>query len=272
MEEDFKKCLSDISSALSNSLLQEEDMENKNLISDDFIKKLKDKGFNKPEDFNYLFVYKLQSLLNYISRRLHDPSINNEGNEKISFIYINYRYLEENITELCRQKDGSSCCADKGRTIVEIYFNYCLTGKKIKLNPTKESFGVPRFGTFEQWMAYCDGLYNLYYGRPTDYIKSYTELIKSERKLFKYIYNNWYIKFKDGVSVMIDITYDDDKENPLNNDFYDKGDYYKIPRRCFSKTDKIFEIYDSSILGRNYYKVLKSEIENIYMESQEVYS
>lgn len=179
-----------------------------------------------------------------------------------------YDFLEHNIRELCVLREGSGCCADKSRYILKMYLGYSLAGETPEFNPDIEHYWMPKFGTNQEWINLCDGLYHLYYGRVDQYVKSYHALIQAEIRKYKHILHTWYIRFKDGETVKFDTTWDDKQDNPLGNEYFDKGDYYIIYKKYVE--NRGYEIYeDEELLFNHNCKVPKSDIDKIYKISEE---
>lgn len=228
------------------------------------IKEAKD-NLNDPDSFNFSINYKINQGIKLLANSLHEPSICKDK-YKPDFIYLNYAFLEQNIKQLCILKEGSCCCVDKSRSIIEMYLEYSISGQVQEFKPDIEKWWLPKFGTYQDWMDFCDGLYNLYYGQVEKYFRSYNTLIQAEKRKYKHILHTWYIKFKDGEIVKVSNSWDDKQDNPLENKYNDKGHYYvvtgeKLKNRGYEKYKKFIHI--------NHYKVPKKDIEEIYKVSEE---
>ena len=225
-----------------------------------------------PEEFNWRIGDKVNNRLYEIARVLSStPNQNIKNKDKPIFIYVNYDFLEENIRNLCIKREGHSCCADKSREIIRMYMEYCLTEKVRLFNPNEEHYYTPNFGTNDDWINYCDGLYELYYGKPEKYIKTYYTLLQSEIRKYKHILHKWYIEFKDGEIIKFTNSWDDNISNPLENDYFDKGDFFIGNKKIFKH--KGFEDYDNNkdrIINNQFCKIPKSTIKQIYKKSEEV--
>ena len=118
-----------------------------------------------------------------------------------------------------------------------------------------------------------NGLYEMYYGNPTNYLKAYMTLLQSEKRKFKHILHTWYLKFNDDVVIQLSKKWDDDTDNPLNNSIYDKGEYYLIDKNLLgTKNYKIYkeenELEEKFIFPHCI--VPKKDIKSIYKESKEL--
>jgi len=220
-------------------------------------------------------VFKLEKGLRQIANAMHDnPKDTLKDTHKPNFLYTNYSYMEHHISELCELREGSSCCVDKARFIIKMYLKYALTGEIPDFNPSIEKWNEPNFGTYQEWIDLCDGLYKLYYGKPEDYFKSYNKLIQSELRKYKHILHTWYIKFNDGEIIKVYETWDKDTENPLENEAYsDNNNYFVMKRYLMERIKKgiSYEIDDETNLFEPFCKVPKNEIKEIYKTSKEIY-
>lgn len=255
-----------------NSLVKNKNNENKKYI-ENILEKIKNSNYNvdKPEKFNFFLNIKLDNILKQISKSFY-----NIENDKIkdynkpSFIFTKYDFLEKNIRKLCILREGNSCCADKSRFILNMYFKYSLTGEIPNFDPLIEEYYIPKFGTYKEWIELCDGLYKLYYGETEKYFESYLKLIKLEKRKYKHILNKWFLKFKDGETIFLNYSWDNNTNNILDNEFFNKENYYIIDKSKLNNR-KYEEFVYNEFLG-TYCKVPKEDIDNIYMISEEVMS
>lgn len=234
------------------------------------LKKIEQSGYDisNPEKFNLNLGYKLERILKGISKNLYKiENVNIKDRNKPSFIFTQYSFLEHNITSLCVLKEGSGCSADKSRFILNMYLNYSLTGEIPEFDPSIEKFYIPKVGTYQEWMDLCDGLYNLYYGKTEKYLKAYHKLVTSEKRTYKHILYRWFIKFKDGEEIEINPVWDKEK-NPLEEEFFDKGDYYIYSNMKF-KHRNYEEYKDEEEFIKYYCKIPKDDILEIYSTSEE---
>lgn len=221
------------------------------------------------ENFECFINHKLRKGIKLLANALHEPSVCKDKN-KPNFIYANYSFLENHIRNLCDFREGSTCCADKSRYILKMYLRYSITGQVPVFNPEVEKYWIPNFGDNQMWITYCDSLCRLYYGYTEEYFKAYNSLIQCEVRKFKHVLHRWYMEFKDGETIEFTQSWDDREENPL--DYADKGDFYIMYKPKVK--DKKFEDYEPAdeedkFLCRNYVKIPKSEIKQIYKKSEE---
>ncbi|NCI19831.1 hypothetical protein EJM73_09345 [Clostridium botulinum] len=268
MDNEMTKCLTSLFDAL-NAKSEEETI---NIFGEaiNHAKESKVK-INNPEYFDCFINYRLKKGIKLLASTLHEPSICKDKN-KPNFIYANYSFLENHIRNLCELREGSACCADKSRYILDMYLKYSITGKIPSFNPNVEKYWIPNFGDNEMWINYCDSLCRLYYGYTEEYLKAYNSLFQCEIRKFKHTLHKWYMEFNDGETIEFDHCWDDEDQNPLES-YADKGDFYTMHKQKVK--GKNFDIYEpedeeEKMLYRSYYvKIPKSEIKQIYKRSEE---
>lgn len=257
--EDMKKDIQDVISSLAKGIEAENEEINRDAVIS-ILKSLSDSpyDFTNPDIFNTMFMFPLEQLLELVAKNLHeekDPVVKDEY--KPQFIFIHYSFLKYNIEKLIEKKrKTSSCVADVSRTILSMYLKYSLTGVIPETN-LEEHYWLPKFGTNEEWIVFCDSLCQLYYGNNEDYLKAYMVLLNSEIRKYPHTRYSLVAKFKDGTSGVVEEKYDKDTfENPELVE-----GYYNIPKSAFSKK----MAYDNAnnlrgFLNRFFYKVPKEDI------------
>jgi hypothetical protein len=224
-----------------------------------------------PEDFDCFIMHKVHNGLKVITRTMHEaPSEEIKDKSKADFIFINYGFLERNIRELCKLREGSSCCADKSRYILKMYLKYSIDGEIPEFNANVEHYWIPNFGDNQMWIKYCDSLYRLYYGDAKEYFMAYNSLIQCKIRKFKHILHKWFIEYTNGEITQFATSWDERTENPLK--LYQVGDYYIINKKYtgsietepYNPVDEEFKF-----LYRNCVKVHKDKVAHIYYENEE---
>lgn len=268
-KEAFEEALNHIFNVISNEQEKKSKKTVQNVLDD-----LSAAGIEKlnPEEFNLRIGHKVDRGLYELAKALSStPNSNIENKNKPIFIYLHYDFLEKNIRQLCINREGHACCADKSREIIRMYRKYSLTGEIKVFNPDEENYYTPNFGTNQNWIDYCDGLYDLYYGKTEKYIKAYNTLLHAEIRKYKHILHRWYIEFNDGETIELTTSWDDDISNPLDNDCFDKGDYYIGYKKLFKHRGFEPCIDDEDTITSNHFcKIPKSTIKQIYKKSEEV--
>jgi hypothetical protein len=125
--------------------------------------------FNNPSEFHTAIMYPFEKFIKgYISTEIKD-------NYDIKFIYLNYRYIENNFRYYIELFDGFACCTDKARTILKSILNYYLTSEEIKFNYDQEyTFHLPKkiFTNHNQIIDFYKGIQNLHLGNPKKYLET----------------------------------------------------------------------------------------------------
>ena len=221
------------------------------------------KNINNPEYFDLFINYRLKKILNLVLDKINEGS---KVENKTKFIYLQYDFLKINIKQLIVDREGFSCSMDKTRTIIKMYLNYTITAD-IPEFTGEEKWDEPKFGTYEEWIKYCDSLYGLYYGHTTEYLKALETLLKAEIRKYKHIINKWYVKFKNGQTAFITNTWDDSKDEPVK--WYLKGDYYKFNEGMLKDVDTSnYEQLNNGLVRS--YEVPKEDIVDIFVIHEEM--
>ena len=229
---------------------------------------IKENNIKTPEDFDLIISHKINNCLKRLAVNIGDLESVNEKN-KAAFIYTNYMFLEQNIRQLCTQREGTCCCVDKSRYILEIYLKYVVSGEIPEFDPNKEKFYIPKFGTNEMWIAYCNGLYDLYFGHSEKYLSAYKDLVICEIRRFPHIVHYWHIKYKNGEDFNFFRSFDDNKElrwKTINNCYVMPKDYVGTNKFEKYKNDND----EFGFLYRNCYLVPINEVEVYSVDEEEM--
>ena len=106
----------------------------------------------------------------------------NKSNQVVD-LWMNYDFLESNVSELCSKFYGGGCSVDRGRFIVKSFIKFKETGIMPKLNWKQEyTFHYPKKGTIKQWFSFVEGVNRLQYGYNDIYLKSLIALIKVHKR------------------------------------------------------------------------------------------
>ena len=101
------------------------------------------------------------------------------GNEKAQFLMREQAFVERSFRHIIVKVEGSSCCADKSRTIMGKLFHFLVHGECIAFDGNaKYTFHHPKiiFTTHTQIVEFFDALRDLYYARPERYILALASL------------------------------------------------------------------------------------------------
>lgn len=98
-------------------------------------------------------------------------SMSQNQSDEVTRLWLDYDFLENNVSELCSQLYGHGCCVDRGSFIVNSYIQFKVDGVIPKLDWTKEyTFHYPNTGDMKQWFAFVAGVYRLKYGINKEYL------------------------------------------------------------------------------------------------------
>lgn len=217
-----------------------------------------------PGHFHTCFMYDVNNSLEQLIRELRTA----DGNDKLVFIYIHYGYLEDHIQRFHSSRCGSSGCADRSRHIIRAYLDYVITGSVPDDDFTNDHYWIPKFGTYQEWMDYCDGLFDFYYGRPEKYLMAYKCLMDCEIRKYEHIRHDWYVDIK-GVSYFITSTFDANIKKPFELVSDGHAMYYILPRNKIA--DIGYEPAGDGFMGRHYVKVPENDVERVYEVSDKTY-
>lgn len=112
---------------------------------------------------------------NFLSGLIASKILNNQD---VRFILMHSRFVEMQFRGLIERVEGSTCCADKTRTIMNRLLNFYKTGEQISFNyEQKYTFRLPEkiFKTHDSIIGFYEGVKGLYYGNPGEY---FLELLK----------------------------------------------------------------------------------------------
>lgn len=99
-------------------------------------------------------------------------------NHRLAFLFEQQGFVGAHIRNLFVDFEGSSCCADKERTVIRALSEYFHTGKPIAFDYDAEyTYMLPEIVLRDQEsiLAYFDALYGLYHGNPKAYL---TEMLR----------------------------------------------------------------------------------------------
>ena len=139
-----------------------------------FFEQLELEKYDNPEDFYFGLVYPFETLLSTYIQTLY-------SSQDITFIFKEYRFLENHITKLFEQYEGFSFSADKSSFIIKSLIHHFKTGDDIILNKNQEfTYHLPKkiLTTQDEILSFYDSLKHLYYGNSDLYV---TEIRSLER-------------------------------------------------------------------------------------------
>lgn|SRR5574343_110657 len=128
--------------------------------------------FESPEDFDITFRYPINQVVDQVVMNKFPNIKIKDGLYAISFLYMNYQFIDLNFTRLIKDHEGMACSADKSRYIINALVKFYVTGEAINLKEeTGKEYWLPKFLTSEQWVELFDALHSFYFGNVEKYYK-----------------------------------------------------------------------------------------------------
>lgn len=224
---------------------------------------------DKPENFHIFVSGEIQRALYALAGNMYEETKDKDF-QRIRFLYVHYGFMKRHIEELICKKEGSSCSADKSRYILNMYQNYCMTKDIPKHELKKNQYWKPRFGDNYLWMKYCTGLYELYHGKPDLYIEALGTLLQEEPVKFRYILHRWFMELKNGETIEVTHTWDEDDANPMEK-MKEKDFYLVLWHHVQGMGFEEYEAKKGDYVMKSYMKVPETEVIRIYKKTEELY-
>lgn len=134
------------------------------------------KYFEDPDSLHTMIIHPFEKAVQLVLQTKLKKS------QSESHLYLDYNFLENNVSQLCSTFYGSACSVDKGRSLVKAYIRWKETGKMPKFDwQGKYVFHYPETGTEEQWMNFIDGVQRLKYGYNKEYLLALKELMNAKK-------------------------------------------------------------------------------------------
>lgn len=124
-------------------------------------------GIKTVEDFFFALIYPYQKFLDGFI------SIHFSRNNNAQWLFTHHGYVENHFQKLIAMHEGTACCADKSRTIINALARWLKDGTEIVWNYEGEyTFHLPKkvFTTHESIALFFEALMSLYYGNPEKYL------------------------------------------------------------------------------------------------------
>lgn len=151
-----------------NSMINSIDRDNVELF-EKIIDSSKIKDFENPNEFFYAVLYPWEK---FVSGFLKS---NISSNRDIEFIWKHSEFIDRHFRNLFEKYEGSACCSDKSRTIVNGLLSYYTSGELIEFDYSTEfTYHLPEriFKSHDHIISLYEGLRSLLYGHPERYIKA----------------------------------------------------------------------------------------------------
>jgi hypothetical protein len=119
-------------------------------------------------DFRYNLIRPMDDLVDTILKKVAPNS------PEARFLLKNSRYVDSQIRNVFQSLEGSACCADKTRTVMQALLAFYLKGKPISFNYSAQYiFQLPErvMKTQDEIVGFFEAVYFLHYGRPENFLK-----------------------------------------------------------------------------------------------------
>jgi len=128
--------------------------------------------FKEPETISYFILHPVKRATELIIEKVHNKS------RQVASIWVDYDFIEDNVSKLCEQFYGSACCVDRGRFITDCFIKFTETKIMPEFNRKQEyTYHYPEKGTIKQWIDFAEGVYELRYGLNKKYLQALKSLI-----------------------------------------------------------------------------------------------
>lgn len=127
------------------------------------------KQYENPNEFFYAVLYPWEKFISgFLKSTLN-------ANRDVEFIWKHSEFIYRHFRNLFEKYEGSACCADKSRTIVNRLLKYYANGEKIEFDYDAEyTYHLPKniFKSHDHIIVFYEGLKSLLYGRPEKYLEA----------------------------------------------------------------------------------------------------
>lgn len=125
---------------------------------------------------------KIYTMITYPFERSLELAISTSQKQKreVTDLWLDYEFLERNVSELCSQFYGSGCSVDRGRFLVKSYIKFKTEGVMPELDWKQQyTYHYPKTGTLKQWFDFIFGVTRLRHGLNKEYLLALQELTTS---------------------------------------------------------------------------------------------
>lgn len=228
-------------------------------------------NFHDPNVYDTVLMYPIRQMTgavadNYLGFK--------DKTGKAAFIYLNYDFVESNISKLMQKRTGFSASVDKSRTVISTYLKYLSHPEEELPDFCKDHYWLPKFGSAKEWIEYCDSLINLYYGEPERYLETYRTLLKADIRKFKRTLYEWYLVLNTGEEFSIDYRIiDDEIRDPLKESSNWAGELFMVVARRIPESARSIckKLPENSIYSGIFIGIPKDKIKKTYFIKKEVF-
>lgn len=136
--------------------------------------------FGNADEISTMIIYPFERCVELAISKIH------EVDDSTASLWLDYDFIENNLSELCSRFYGSGCSVDRGRFLTKCYLEFKKTGVIPKFNWKQEyTFHYPKRGTMKQWLNFAEGVHRLKYGYNKEYLLALKKLIEVHEKCRK---------------------------------------------------------------------------------------
>lgn len=139
-----------------------------------------------PEDFSLLIGYDILENLHAQLITRFFPQYPNTGRScrAARFVIEHYSFIENQISSIIVKIHGHRmCCVDCARWLIKQYILFLQDPDFVPdMTIDEKCYWKPDFGSGEEWMAFCQGIEELYYGDYEKFSKARLRLMVSNIK------------------------------------------------------------------------------------------
>jgi hypothetical protein len=110
------------------------------------------------------------------------------NSNEAQFLLKHSSFVESHFNRLIEKYEGSPCCSDKSRTIMQSLIHFHIDGKPIQFNYGQEyTYHLPKriFTTHDMIVEFATSLHHLFYGNPEKYLNALQGVIAAAEKAGK---------------------------------------------------------------------------------------
>lgn len=148
----------------------------------DFVIKAREYAGNlRPERFHHGPIYAHRKLLCAILMDVFPKEVRFEA----EFLFLQYEFVEDNFCKLFERVEGSICCADKSRAVVNHLAKFLFDGTPIQFDfDNPKAYWNPQilFKTHDQVWAFFKALKKLHRGDFDDYQLQLSQVVATIKK------------------------------------------------------------------------------------------
>ena len=177
---ELQKDLGGIFNSLLQSALEKGKKGLRSVYSEEFLQKpISALKLKNPDHFRIFWKFEQDNMCRALIAE-HYPNVNPKG----MFLFTNGDFVEMHFKQLITDHEGSSCCADKSRTIIKALAIFFIDNTPINFNYDAEvTYHLPEliFKTHDEIIEFYNALVDLFHARPEKYIKALAAIMNKSK-------------------------------------------------------------------------------------------